>query len=132
MSLADTNERRMFRTAEALAKSRFTSASSDAYFVGTLDPSRIASVSFLPIRSQSESVHILSPANIAAVFSSKSRIRAMNPSHSVSAAKQSDSLPALSAISPQRCILSSQVAFADSSWRRPWSSAGIAFVFTKS
>ena len=56
----------MLRTAEALAMSRFTSASSAPYFVGTLDPSRIASVSFLPIRSQSESVHILSPANTAA------------------------------------------------------------------
>ena len=83
-------------TAEALAISRLTPASSDAYFVGTLDPSRIASVSFLPIRSQSESVHILSPApaNIAAVLSSKSCMSVMKSSHSVSATKLAESFSA--------------------------------------
>ena len=50
---------------------------SGAYFVGTLDSSRIASASRLPMRSQSESVRILSSANIAVVVLSKSCMRVM-------------------------------------------------------
>ena len=62
---AETNERRMSRTAVAADISRCIALSSAVHFVGMLDPSRIAAVKRTPSRTHPPSVGIRSPRHVS-------------------------------------------------------------------